>query len=99
MNHNYKFPDKTINIPEGHRVFLGSNARMFLQGINFKEINLNPFSISKNEVTNKEYQKFMDSGGYDNPSYWDFPFEIDGVIYDFNSVSYTHLTLPTTVFV
>ncbi|GIR26936.1 MAG: hypothetical protein CM15mP41_1220 [Flammeovirgaceae bacterium] len=58
---------------------------MFLQGINFKEINLNPFSISKNEVTNKEYQKFMDSGGYDNPSYWDFPFEIDGVIYDFNS--------------
>ena len=85
LNHNYKFPDKTINIPEGHKVFLGSNARMFLQGINFKEINLNPFSISKNEVTNKEYQKFMDSGGYDNPSYWDFPFEIDGVIYDFNS--------------
>ena len=58
---------------------------MFLQGVNFEDITLNSFSISNNEVSNKEYQKFVDSGGYENQRYWDFPFQVGDKIYDFNS--------------
>ncbi|MDC1336344.1 SUMF1/EgtB/PvdO family nonheme iron enzyme [Flavobacteriaceae bacterium] len=84
-NHNYRFPDKTIFIPDGHKVILGSDPWMFLQGVNFEGIKLNSFSISNNEVSNKEYQKFVDSGGYENQRYWDFPFQVGDKIYDFNS--------------
>ena len=84
-NHNYRFPDKTIFIPDGHKVILGSDPWMFLQGVNFEDIKLNSFSISNNEVSNKEYQKFVDSDGYENQRYWDFPLQVGDKIYDFNS--------------
>jgi eukaryotic-like serine/threonine-protein kinase len=29
------------------------------------------FAISRFEVTNREYQAFVDAGGYDNPTYWE----------------------------
>ena len=32
------------------------------------------FLIDKYEVTNKEYKKFVDAGGYINRSYWKYPF-------------------------
>ena len=83
--HEYRFPEKSISVPINHKVFLGSNPWMFLQGVNFENIELNSFSISKNEVTNKEFQKFVDAGGYENPKYWDFPFQVGNKIYDFNS--------------
>ena len=84
-NHNYRFPDKTIFVPDGHKVILGSDPWMFLQGVNFEDIKLNSFSISNNEVSNKEYQKFVDSDGYENQRYWDFPLQVGDKIYDFNS--------------
>ncbi len=28
------------------------------------------FAVSRTEVTNAEYQEFVDAGGYDNPTYW-----------------------------
>ena len=31
------------------------------------------FLIDRYEVTNKEYKRFVDSGGYNNKSYWSFP--------------------------
>ena len=85
--HNYRFPDSSIEIPENHKAFLGTNPAFgfFLQGINFEDIKLFPFSLSTNEVSNKDYQEFVDEGGYENPKYWDFPFEIGNKIYDFNS--------------
>jgi dienelactone hydrolase len=85
-NHEYIFPQNIIEIPNDHKSFLGNSpSRMFLQGVNFENINLQPFSIGKNEVSNKEFQKFVDAGGYENPKYWDFPFEVGNKIYDFNS--------------
>ena len=83
--HNYRFPDPTIEIPDGHKAFLGSDSWMFLQGINFEDIRLKSFSIGINEISNKDYQEFVDSGGYENPKFWDFPFELGDKIYDFNS--------------
>jgi hypothetical protein len=39
---------------------------------------LPPFYIDRFEVTNREYQEFVDKGGYDTPTYWKQPFVRDG---------------------
>ena len=36
------------------------------------------FLADKFEVTNKEFKRFVDSGGYNNKSYWKYPIYIDG---------------------
>lgn len=36
------------------------------------------YFVDRFEVTNKDYQKFVDSGGYDKPEYWPADFERDG---------------------
>jgi eukaryotic-like serine/threonine-protein kinase len=36
------------------------------------------YYVDRYEVTNAEYQKFVDSGGYGNPKYWPAEFEKDG---------------------
>ena len=83
--YDYLMPESTIKVPENHKVFLGSKVNMFLQGINFEETQIESFSLAKNEVSNLEFQEFVDAGGYENPAYWDFPFEVGNKIYDFNS--------------
>ncbi len=35
---------------------------------------LDDFFIDKFEVTNAQYKKFVDAGGYQDPKYWKFPF-------------------------
>ena len=42
--------------------------------------------MSKYEVTNIEFQKFVKDSGYSKPEYWDFPINIGTKTYDFNSV-------------
>src|SRR5208282_1247256 len=39
---------------------------------------LDDFLIAKYEVTNLEFKKFIDAGGYREPKYWNFPFTKDG---------------------
>jgi dienelactone hydrolase len=39
---------------------------------------LDDFLIDKYEVTNLEFKKFIDVGGYRDPKYWKFPFTKDG---------------------
>ena len=85
-NHNYRFPENTIEIPSGHKPFLGITLRrMWLQGLDFENINIKAFSIAENEVSNKDFQEFVDAGGYENRIYWDFPFQVGNKTYDFNS--------------
>ncbi len=83
--YDYLMPESIIKVPENHKVFLGSKVNMFLQGINFEETQIESFSLAKNEVSNLEFQEFVDAGGYENPAYWDFPYEVGNKIYDFNS--------------
>ncbi len=47
-------------------------------------VNLNDFYIGRFEVTNRDFKKFMDAGGYRNAAYWQEPFVKDGnpVAYD-----------------
>jgi len=39
---------------------------------------LEDFYIDRFEVTNQEFQTFVDAGGYRNPQYWEHPFVLDG---------------------
>ncbi len=39
---------------------------------------LSPFFIDRFEVTNRQYQEFVDQGGYRTPAYWTQPFRRDG---------------------
>ncbi len=42
--------------------------------------NLPRFYLDRYEVTNREYQRFVDSGGYQRREYWTEPFRRDGTI-------------------
>ena len=86
FNHKYNLPLKKFKLPQNHKAFLGKSFnRMWLQGVQFNNIKIDPFTISKFEVSNKEYQEFVNSGGYTNPKFWDFPITIDNRSYDFKS--------------
>lgn len=37
-----------------------------------------PYYIDRYEVTNREYQDFVDHGGYENPQYWPAEFRLNG---------------------
>jgi formylglycine-generating enzyme required for sulfatase activity len=41
-------------------------------------IQLRDFQLGQFEVTNAEYKRFVDAGGYRERSYWEHPFERDG---------------------
>jgi eukaryotic-like serine/threonine-protein kinase len=41
-------------------------------------MDLDDFLIDKYEVTNAEFKKFVDAGGYRDPKYWKFPFNKEG---------------------
>jgi eukaryotic-like serine/threonine-protein kinase len=41
-------------------------------------VKLPDFAIDKFEVTNRDFKKFLDAGGYRNPKYWRQPFVKDG---------------------
>jgi len=84
--HDYYFPKGDYVIPKNHKIFLGKDFNvMRLQGLEFRNINIQPFSIGTNEVSNVDYQEFVDAGGYENPSYWDFPFRQGNKTIDFKS--------------
>jgi hypothetical protein len=40
--------------------------------------NVDAFLIDRHEVTNEQYKKFVDAGGYQNPQFWKQPFVKDG---------------------
>ena len=74
--------DGLASTPKGHAFIPGREERiMWFPGIDLGKISYTPFSISKTEVSNIEFQAFVDSGGYSHPDYWDFPIEIDGTKY------------------
>jgi DNA-binding winged helix-turn-helix (wHTH) protein/formylglycine-generating enzyme required for sulfatase activity/dienelactone hydrolase len=43
------------------------------------DVELDDFLIDRGEVTNEEYQKFVDSGGYTRQEFWKQPFAKDGL--------------------
>jgi dienelactone hydrolase len=74
------------SIPEDHVLFLGGAKPLSYPGIDhLPAVNIAPYSISKFEVTNQEYKAFVDAGGYENPEYWNFPYEMNGDVLTFEN--------------
>ncbi len=62
-------------IPENMVRVQGSKSGMGIIGLEQYEGHfVNEFLMDKFEVTNKEFKKFVDGGGYKKKLYWDFPF-------------------------
>jgi pimeloyl-ACP methyl ester carboxylesterase len=59
-------PPGMVRIPRGSYSFLD------------KEVQIEEYWIDINEVTNREFQQFVDAGGYENRDYWKEPFYKDG---------------------
>ena len=77
-------PKEKIEANEKYKLFLGRNLRLRFPGIDhLPNVKIRPYQIAKNEVSNIEYQDFVNDGGYKNPEYWDFPITIEGNIYTF----------------
>lgn len=71
-------------IPENHTLCLGGTKPLSYPGIDhLPAVSIAPYSISKYEVTNEEYKAFVDAKGYENPDYWDFPYEMNGKVLTF----------------
>ena len=88
-NHFYDLPENNIEIIENHKIIPGRSIRNFrVYGRNSGVTYIPTFSISKNEVSNSEFQEFINDGGYQNPTFWDFPIKIGDKLYEFrNTVS------------
>ena len=83
-NMSGEFNFEHINkFPPNHAIIPGTKNIMILPGIDFGSITIETFSISKTEVSNKEFQAFINDGGYENREFWDFPIEINGVEYTY----------------
>jgi dienelactone hydrolase len=55
---------------------IGSEARMNIVGLEQHGGKyVSDFLMDKYEVTNKDYKRFVDAGGYRDKKYWDYPFE------------------------
>lgn len=54
----------------------GDSLRAFLVGTDFvNPILLGEYRLGEFEVTNAEYQKFVDAGGYRDAQWWDYPIQ------------------------
>ncbi len=83
-NMSGEFNFEHINkFPSDHAIIPGTQNVMILPGIDFGSIAIKTFSISKTEVSNKEFQTFVNDGGYENSEFWDFPIVINGVEYTY----------------
>jgi hypothetical protein len=65
--------------PEGMVYVTGDESvSLDLPNLSLIEVQLPDYWIDRNEVTNREFKKFVDAGVYDNPKYWKENFVKDG---------------------
>ena len=57
----------------------GSDFEVFLPGLEHLHITLPDYFIEQHEVTNSQFKRFVDSGGYSDREYWEHAFVRDGV--------------------
>jgi dienelactone hydrolase len=61
----------------------GDSVALAFPGFVDDRVQLDDYLIDRHEVTNRQYQLFVDSGGYRDPQYWREPFVRDGRALDF----------------
>lgn len=73
--------DERNSIPQGMIRMPGGEFSPHLVGLDHLETQqIGEYLIDKYEVTNKEFKKFIDSGGYENKEYWKHTFKKEGSI-------------------
>jgi hypothetical protein len=65
-------------LPEGMVRVLGNEFEVTLPGLEHLKIELPDYLIDATEVTNREYQRFVDEGGYESPEFWKHKFVTNG---------------------
>lgn len=71
--------DKELNAPAGMAWASGGPFESFIGFIGLVgPYQISPYYIDRYEVTNREYQKFVDAGGYTNRKFWTEKFLRDG---------------------
>jgi hypothetical protein len=73
----YRF-DPVGSLPEGMVRVQGDKFEVFLPGLEHLTIELPDYLFDVTEVTNLQYKRFVDAGGYSNPEYWEHQFVQDG---------------------
>jgi dienelactone hydrolase len=72
---SYKLPAPG-EVPEGMSLVPGGEFEVVLSGIRATETTAD-FAMDRHEVTNRDFKRFVDAGGYTDPKYWCQPF-LDG---------------------
>lgn len=71
--------DTPETLPEGMARVSGASARIWAPGLEqLDSLELGDFFVDVHEVTNREYRRFVDAGGYRDPACWTEPFVRDG---------------------
>ena len=71
--------DKQVSAPDGMSWVSGGTWANFIVFVGLVgPYQLPPFYIDRYEVTNRQYQQFVDAGGYQNRKYWTEGFARDG---------------------
>ena len=73
-------------VPEEMVFIPGAAPDLMLPGIDHLEgLETGEFFMDRYEVTNQQYQQFVDAGGYENPNYWEHPFLDEGETLSFDA--------------
>ncbi|MBK7141970.1 MAG: SUMF1/EgtB/PvdO family nonheme iron enzyme [bacterium] len=66
-------------IPDDMELIPGGEFPLFMPGLDhLKTEPMSEFLLDRHPVTNREFKKFVDIGGYDSEEYWRHPFVDDG---------------------
>ena len=66
------------SVPTGMLSVVEGRFRVLAGALNLGPLELDSFLIDRSEVTNREFQQFVDAGGYRDPRYWQHEFVKDG---------------------
>ena len=65
------------SVPPGMTRVAGGKLQPFIPGLALAEVPLDDFLIDRPEVTNEDFKKFVDAGGYQKREFWKEPFTRD----------------------
>jgi formylglycine-generating enzyme required for sulfatase activity/cephalosporin-C deacetylase-like acetyl esterase len=73
--------DQEASLPAGMVRVRGGNVQLGMAAMrNIPDVELDDFLMDKYEATNSQFKEFIDRRGYQERTYWRYPFEIDGKI-------------------
>src|SRR5437879_12794832 len=73
--------DRDSALPAEMVRIAGGDLDVFYPGFeHIKPIRLGDYLMDRFEVTNREFKRFVDSGGYRRRELWDYPFVKDGQV-------------------